>query len=452
MRRILQVAQREFLSTVATKGFIIGVLVTPLMIGIVIFAMRFISNEAPKVEGQVAVIDPTGEVAKPLEEYLKPEAIAKRREGMRDKATEAMPDGVKAVAGEDAADKALTMILGEVPQIDTVEIPDTADIEAEKQPLRTGKRLALVVVDPDATHRTGGEQAFGSYRLFVKEKLDDRIEDEIRSGLRDVIVDARVRQAGLDRDEIETLTRVATSRSTTVTESGERKTNEAFNMLLPAAFMVLLLASVITGGQYILTTTVEEKSSRVVEVLLSAVSPMELMTGKILGQFCVGLVILALYAGMGITGLISFAMLGLLDLSLIVYLLIFYLIAYFTVASFMAAIGSAVNEMREAQTLMMPVMVTLMIPWLLWLPITRNPDSILAVTLTFIPPVNSFVTLLRLTSTSPPPLWQVWVSIAIGLASVYVAIWFAAKIFRVGLLMYGKPPNYATLIRWIRMA
>ena len=97
--------------------------------------------------------------------------------------------------------------------------------------------------------------------------------------------------------------------------------------------MILLLMSVLTSGQYLLTSTVEEKSNRVVEVLLSAVSAMELMTGKILGQMAVGLLVLALYAGLGIVALVSFAMLGLLDPMLIVFLLIFYVLAYFTIGS-----------------------------------------------------------------------------------------------------------------------
>ncbi|MFQ5670981.1 MAG: ABC transporter permease [Acidobacteriota bacterium] len=201
-----------------------------------------------------------------------------------------------------------------------------------------------------------------------------------------------------------------------------------------------------------MTSTIEEKSSRVVEVLLSAVSPLELMGGKIIGQMCVGLVILALYAGMGIAALVSFALLGFIDLWLLPYLLIFYLIAYFTLASFMAAVGAAVNELHEAQTLMTPIMLTVMVPWLLWLPITRDPSSIFATVTSFLPPINSFVILLRMTSTVPPPWWEVWLSIGIGVASVYFSVWFAAKVFRVGLLMYGKPPNLATLVRWVRMA
>lgn len=452
MSRIFQVALREFLATVATKGFIIGVLVTPLMLAIVIFAMRLIDDEAPRVEGQVAIVDPTGHVAGPLSTYLEPEAIAARRGDLQRRATENLPDAAKALTDTPRAQEALEAALGEVPQIETVDLGGSADLEAEKTPLRTGNRLALVVIDGNAIV-PGDDGEFGSYSMFVREKLDDRVEDEIRAGLRDTIVEARVAERGLDRAEIEKLTRVKRTASTTVTEGGgERKTNEVLNMLLPAGFMVLLLVSVFSGGQYILTTTVEEKSSRVVEVILSAVSPMELMAGKILGQFVVGLVILALYAGMGFVGLFSFALLGFVDLYLIPFLLVFYLIAYFTMASLMAAIGSAVNEMREAQTLMTPVIVLMMIPWLLWLPISRNPDSTLSVVLTFVPPINAFVTLLRMASTSPPPMWQVAAAIVIGLAGAWAAVWFAAKVFRIGLLMYGKPPNFATLVRWVRMA
>jgi len=210
--------------------------------------------------------------------------------------------------------------------------------------------------------------------------------------------------------------------------------------------------AVFTGGQNLMTSVIEEKSSRVVEVLLSAVSPMELMAGKILGQMAVGLIIMSLYAGMGSVAMVSFAIMGLVDPWLFLYLLIFFFIAYSVMGSLMAAIGAAVNELREAQSLMMPVIMTMMLPWILWMPISRDPNSVFATVASFVPPVNTFVMLLRMTSTTPPPLWQVWLSILVGLVSVYGALWVAAKVFRVGLLMHGKPPDFRTLARWVRMA
>ena len=86
------------------------------------------------------------------------------------------------------------------------------------------------------------------------------------------------------------------------------------------------------------------------------------------------------------------------------------------------------------------------------MPISRDPDSTFSVVLSFLPPVNGFAMMLRLASLSPPPAWQVWLSILVGVGAVFGALWFAAKVFRIGLLMYGKPPNFRTLIRWARAA
>jgi ABC-2 type transport system permease protein len=97
-------------------------------------------------------------------------------------------------------------------------------------------------------------------------------------------------------------------------------------------------------------------------------------------------------------------------------------------------------------------MMILMIPWFLWLPISRDPNSVLALTLSFIPGIGTFVTLLRMASNSPPPPWQIGASIVICLAGAVAAVWAAGKVFRIGLLMFGKPPSFATLIRWIRIS
>ncbi len=235
-------------------------------------------------------------------------------------------------------------------------------------------------------------------------------------------------------------------------KKNERETLAGFNFLLPIAVISLLSSGVMTGGQSLLTSTVEEKSSRVIEVLLSAVSPMELMAGKLLGQLAVSLLVMGIYMAMGLAMLTSFSLFGLFNPWLIVYILIFFVIMYLVFGSLMMAVGAAVNEMREAQGLMMPLMLLLMIPWFLWMPISRDPNSTFSTALSFIPPINTFTMLLRMASSAPPPWWQVWLSIGVGVASVFAAIWFAAKVFRIGLLMYGKPPNFATLIRWARSA
>jgi ABC-type Na+ efflux pump permease subunit len=464
MKKILYVAQREFLATAGTRAFIVGILVTPIVIGVLILLVPWFAREdPPAIAGSVAVIDPTGQVAPGLATYLAPARIEKRRQDAYRRIQEAMPSALRSTGGmpgpeSPAGAQAAGSLLGKVPQLRVEPLDPGAGVEAAKAVLTSAAgrgaagdaRLALVVVHADAIRKSPGADRFGTYDLFVRAKLDDRVIEEIDDGVRDAIVGARVSLAGLDRTRIEDLTTVGRVSSKTVTAEGEGRTSEILNRLIPMALMGLLLMSVLMSGQYLLTTTIEEKSNRVVEVLLSAVSPMELMVGKILGQFAVGLLVLALYLGLGLIAMLSFASLGLLDPALIAYLLVFYLLAYFSVGAFMAAIGSAVNELREAQGLMTPVMMIIMIPWFLWMPISRDPNSLLAVVLTFVPPISNFVIMLRLASSTPPPLWQTLLAILAGAAGVYASLWFAARVFRIGLLMYGKPPNVATLVRWAR--
>ncbi len=249
--------------------------------------------------------------------------------------------------------------------------------------------------------------------------------------------------------------RVEEPQARAVTPEGERSSGELQQMILPLAFMMLLWISVMTGGQYLLASTIEEKSNRVMEVLLSAVSPIQLMTGKILGQMAAAmlvLLIIAVYGSVGGLALVAFTLTHLLEWQNLIYLAVYFVCAYFIVASLFVAVGSAVTELVEAQTLQTPVMIVLMIPMMLWMPIMRNPNSQFAQVCSFMPIINPFVMVLRLSGSEPVPFWQVPVSMLVGVLTVIVLVWAAAKIFRIGVLMYGKPPNFTTLLRWVRMA
>jgi ABC-2 type transport system permease protein len=453
MKKILLVARRDFMATVTTKGFIIAVMVPPVIYAsLVLLFPRLMNNRMPVVTGQVTVIDQSGEVAGDIRRYLSREALAERRNESFNRSLQSSPAaGVQGMQGGDAMRKT---VIGEVPDLQILERPASA-LESEKDLLKRrgeGRRLAVLVIDPDAVTPAPATERFGDYDLFVRTNLDNRIQNEIRSAAADAIVNARVTAAGLDRQHIDRLTRVERGPSITVTDAGESPTSNAFNGVMPMGFALLLMISVMSSGQYLLTTTIEEKSSRTMEVILSAVSPLELLTGKILGQMAVGLTILVIYSSIGIFGLISMAMFGLLDMSLLIYLFIFFLITYVVMGSLMAAIGSAVNELREAQSLMTPITLLLMVPWLFWYPISRDPNSLFATVVSFIPPMNAFAMLLRLTSTAPPPIWQVWLSIVVGVVAAGGALWFASRIFKIGLLMHGRPPDFATLVRWARQA
>ncbi len=166
-----------------------------------------------------------------------------------------------------------------------------------------------------------------------------------------------------------------------------------------------------------MTSTIEEKSNRVVEVLLAAVSPMELMAGKLLGQLGVGLTVLAVYLGLGLLALFQFAMLGLVEPMLVIYVLAFFFISYLVFGALMMAIGAAVNTTAEAQAMMGPVMLLLIAPYVLSAIVGRAPNSTFSVVASFVPPINTFVMMARLASDAPPPTWQVLLTMVVGLGA-----------------------------------
>jgi ABC-type Na+ efflux pump permease subunit len=467
MFKMLQVAKREFMATVLTKAFLIGVFILPVILTLTIpIAGLLVSSKSPDVNGTVSIVDLSsgGEnrAGQAIVELLSPEAIAKQQkiniEEDTDKAKTVVADKVGPGQAEQV-DKIVGMAgLAKVPQIKPELLAQGTDLQPIKDSLREGttfdgSRLALVVVDQDAVQRPSADKPFGAYQVFVKPKLDSRAQRLITDQVTKAIVRTRLAVNGEDPEQVLAMTSLRRPEAKIITKDGQEKTSgELQQFLVPMGFMMLLWISVFTSGQFLMTSTIEEKSNRIMEVLLSAISPMQLMTGKIVGQMGAGLLILGVYSGFGITSLVFFNRGDLLDPVSFLFLIAFFFIAFFTIAAMMAAVGSAVTDIHEAQALMMPIMLVVLIPMILMMPIISNPSGRMATIMSFVPPISPFVMVLRMSSSQPPPVWQLWAALAIGIVTVYIALKMAAKIFRIGVLMYGKPPNLATLIRWARMA
>jgi ABC-2 type transport system permease protein len=438
MQRVWMVAARDFSVTVGNKGFVFGILLVPLLIALLVFlGPRILNARSPVVVGQVAVVDATGDLTSELRLDLAPLAIAARR--ARGSQNPLQKEGPS------------------IPSISVVEQPATEDLQVAKNwlvhtPNASERHLAVIAIHPDAVKRAAGKSEYGSYDLYIASRLDENTENVIHDAVRQALISARLKGDGIDQAAVDASMNVVRPVSITVGAGGERETRRGFARMLPFLCGILLFIGVMTGGQVLMTSTIEEKSSRVVEVLLAAVSPLELMWGKLLGQVGVGLLIVGVYVGLGMLALLEYSLAGLIDPMLLVYLVIFYLLASLVYGGLMMSIGAAVNQVADAQSLMGPVMILLLAPYALVPMIGQNPNSTLSVAMTFVPPVNSFVVLARLASGTPPPLWQVLGAMATGLAAAGVAVWFAAKVFKIGLLMQGKPPNFGTLVKWARMA
>ena len=440
MQRVWMVAARDFSVTVSNKGFLFGILLMPIVLSLFVFlGPRILNARSPVVAGQVAVMDATGSLISDVRLDLTPAAIAARR---------AREAGPRNPLQKDGAP---------IPSISVVEKPSAEDLQATKNwlvqaPGAPERHLAVIAIHSDAVKRAEGKSEYGSYDLYISSRLDENTENVIHDAMRQALVSARLKNNGIDQAAVDASMDVERPVSVMVGVGGEHETRRGFARMLPFLCGILLLMGVITCGQMLMTSTIEEKSSRVVEVLLAAVSPFELMCGKLLGQLGVGLLIVVVYAGLGMLALLEYSLAGLIDPMLLVYLVIFYLLALLVYGGLMMSIGAAVSQAADAQSLMPPVLILLIAPYVLVPMIGQNPNSMLSVALTFVPPVNSFVVLARLASGTPPPLWQVLGAMATGLAGAAVAVWFAAKVFKIGLLMQGKPPSFGTLVKWARMA
>jgi ABC-type Na+ efflux pump permease subunit len=442
LARILMVAWREFRHTALTKGFIIGAVAMPLVMFLVIAAMpKLLSRKSPPLVGAIVVVDASGTVMPRADAILSSrrspaEAMAELAARPPESAAEGL-EAAAALAGDDAQ---IVEVSWRVPA-------EGESIDDLKAGLTRGEFLAVASISPESLDPSRDASAFD---LFIPSSLSPKHVSQISRALRKAVEDERVARSGIDRELLARVSRQPEPKTLRVSPEGsEAKENTELRFIVPAAFMFLLWICVFTSANYLLTTTIEEKSNKVMEVLLAAVSPMQLLAGKIMGYSLVSGVMLVMYGGLGIAGLSVASMMDLVPMLHLVYLAIFFVMAYFMVASMMSAVGSAVSDLREAQSLVGPAMMILIVPLMLWMPIVENPNGTLATVVSFVPPATPFIMILRLTAaTEPIPLWQTAAAIAWGFGCAFGMLWLASRIFRVGILMQGKPPTPRELVRW----
>ena len=440
-RRILTIAWREFRFTALTKGFIIAAIGLPLlMVGVLALVPAAVVSQFKPLEGSIAVIGGTESFARAVQAAVEHESPA-----MDDRISD-LVDGI----GFDQR------ILQEAqvnlrPSLEVVLLPADTDVEALREEVRSGAYLGFLPAPSTTPPATGDRQ---EVELVTAPDLSPRNSEVLGDVVAEAIVRQRLGAMGEDYERQRTMLRRPRMDLRRLGQAaGEQGGTTQAQMLVPFVLMMLLWTAAFTGGNYLLTSTIEEKSNKVMEVILSAVGPLELLWGKILGLGGVAFVILVMYGGLAVAGLVAFAMTDVLSWTMLLWSTYFFFIAYLSVAALMAAIGSAVNDLREAQTLMGPAMIVLILPMLLWMPISENPNGSLAVVASFIPPIVPFTMIMRLGATGDPvPILQLLAAGVLGALTVLVLVWAAARIFRVGVLMQGKVPNPVELLRWIRQS
>ena len=230
---------------------------------------------------------------------------------------------------------------------------------------------------------------------------------------------------------------------------------EILDFMLPMFFSLLLGLSIIIGGQYLLQGVAEEKESRILESLLCQVSAGELMAGKLIGLGAVGLLVIGTWVGAGLiaSGPMLAAVPLHIPLPLIGVAVVYFLLGYVFFGSVMTAISAVTSNMREAQQFSVWFTFANFVPFIMLTRILGHPSSGLAVGLSLFPPTAATAMMLRMTApSSVVPAWQIGLSMALLAATGWLVLRAAARIFRVGLLMYGKTPSLPEILRWATRA
>jgi ABC-2 type transport system permease protein len=422
MHKVWMVLRREYLESIKKKAFWIGTFIFPFfivgMLGIQVVA----SMISPDTQKPIAVIDATGKIAAPFAEKL---AEKKLKDDSPRYPVEIIEPGVDAEQTRSTS-------------LDRVD---------------SGEFYGLVTIGPDVDDEK-------NFRLDWKNIGDQSTENALEGALQEAVVGVRIEKSELDLDpkKLRELTKWAQLNTYQVTKGGESKEKGFEDAFIPTFIFVMMLYFLIYFHGYSMTRgIIQEKTSRVMEVLLGSVSPDQLMTGKILGIGLVGLTQVSIYM---LTGWLARTaaqfLMNIGDMERFLDTIapgkllafgVFYLFGYFIFVSIFAIVGAACNSDQEAQQLQLPIVGCLMLPMMTTFFFVANPDSTGAVVMSLIPIFTPMVMFMRI-SVLTPPLWQIALSLLLMSGTIYLFFRAAAKVFRIGTLMYGKRPGIREIWRW----
>lgn len=428
--RIWIVARSEFLRRVRSKWFLVGTVLGPLLLVAFIGGITFLSMTA--MDGGAARVVVLDESTTGVGQRL---------------AAASLGDG------------------GET----TVELaPAGATVASLQQAVRDETYDALVVV-PATVLDSAAKATFYSVGndITVRAGIADRLDDAVR--------EVRIDEARLAPEVARSIDRTPRLVAERLSETGTEADNALGSYVLGFGMGILIYMMMLISGQMVMQGVLEEKQSRVLEVMASSVRPFVLLMGKVLGIGAIGLVQVAVWTAMATAlstlGTGAFALFGgdavagapggaevglpsgfaLPTISPIVpvVFLLFFLGGYLLYASLFAAVGSAVEQSQEAQGLLLPLMLPIIGAFAAMQGVLASPDSPTSVALSLVPFLSPVLMVARVAVTDVP-LWEIALSLVLLVAAFLGAIWVSARIYRVGILSYGKKPSLKDLWRWLR--
>jgi ABC-2 type transport system permease protein len=417
-KHISLIIRREFMERVARKSFIITTIMMPLLMVALMMLPTMVMLLTGPENKSIAVVDNTGVIASEL-----------KNEG-----------DLKFLTIKESVDSA----------------KNNEDYDA------------VLVLNADVVQHPQNVLIFSHGSLSVQ------TESEIRNQLENIIEDRRIEQYEIsDLKKIMEDVKVEVNVQTFDLDSTDQKsTSSMVSYMLGLFMMFMLYMFIMLYGQMVMTSIIEEKGNRVLEIVVSSVKPTHLMLGKILGigsvavtQVAIWAVLIFAFMKLGLptlTGGVAadadadvdlLAMINMVSdteyiMSLFAYLVLFLIGGYLFYSSIYAAIGSAVDNIQDASQLQTLAVAPIMIGMILSMSVVADPNSSLATWFSIIPFTSPLVMMSRLPF--GVSVFEIVTSLVVLYASTLLMVWFSAKIYRVGIFMYGKKPTYKELLRWAK--
>ncbi len=442
MRKLWAVLKREYRETVRKPSFLIMTVLGPFLMAALMLVPALLASRGMG-ERRIAVLDGTGRLREAVEGLGKEAGAA------------SSPFGRRAAGGGGPTGRLLPEYV-DLFAVDPKNAvgPYLERLSKERTP-RERRLDGVLLVPADAFERPLGHMTY-----FSRSAADLLAQERLGRVVNRALQQARLAARGFSPSELELVLAPIPVESVQVTKSGQERRGGEGSFLLAMLFLTLLFVPSLVYGQEVMRGVIQEKSDRVVEILVSSMTPMELLSGKILGMAAIGLTQIAVWLAMGLAvagaGLSQAGAAG-IDLSAVlrpstaVWFVVFFLLSYLVTVGVYAAAGAVVSSEKEAQQILTPVMFVFVVPWLLLMPILTNPDATLSVVLSLVPIYTPMTMFLRIL-VSEPPAWQVALSLLLSVATIAFLLKATAKIFRAGLLATGKRPTIPELWRWLKEA
>src|SRR5215217_8691217 len=439
MRKFLTVLKREYIQRVRAKMFIVSTILLPAVMSLFgLVPAIILSIETPPM--RVAVVDQTGRMYSQI------------RQSLLSDQSEAETQNVNAAPQRTTPRRSFSrFVLEEVVANDQSLDQIRANLD---QRMRARELDGYLILPPDFLSQGKAE--------FVNRNPGDLFSPRVlQSAMNRAAREQRLIDAKVDTKTRQELFKPVELQSVKIGAGGGQEADSGGSFALVFGIGFVMYLAILMYGQIVLGAVIEEKETRIAEILFSSVKPFALLMGKLVGVSLVALTQLAIwgaafsvFALYGVGFLASRGMqttIPSIPFSHYIYFALFFLLGYFIYATIYALVGSMVTTAQEGGQLAMPIILILVISFYLFLPVSRSPDSSFSFWVSMLPFSAPVAMLVRIV-TQTPPFWQIALSLVIGFSTVLGIMWIASRIYRVGMLMYGKRASIPEAIRWARRA